>query len=659
VGTYAGLAKLAHPAIHFVRFGDETVLHHSYSIHRAGPDHFIVITDKAVYDFDSRTKENRRLLTVQPGHFPQAIQQTSGFSMVDGEKLYEYENQTGQLRQVTRHMPGFYCALRTNSFMATGDHHGALIVFNNGDTIRSCPGIRVHRLLMDRQNRLWIGSWNSGLFRITLDTLHHKVINTEDLTLVASDSSIRSLFEDSEGNIWVGTRYNGLTFFPANDDPAKRKQINHRNGLFSNWVYSFAETPNGNIWVGTLGGINKLVKEKGQYRPFNFSRINGYYANTYNMEADSQGSLWCASDNGLFIINDNYLERMPPMDVRITMAQLGRSDNNYADTSLASPITLRHNQNSSRFEFTAPGFINEKELMYSYRLLGSGDTSWTAPANSHSIQYANLKPGHYQFEVRMTGWNGEKGAITALPFLIRPPYWQTAWFRVSVALLVIAMFYLFYRYRIRQLLKLQRVRNNIATDLHDDIGSTLTNISILSQLSLSHLDQPSEARKFLHNITDQVQGSSEALDDIIWSVNSRHDSLKETLARMRRYAGDLFDHSSIRCNLDFAEPDEDIRLGMEQRRDLFLMYKELLNNTRKHAAATEVGIKVQYHNKQLKLMVTDNGKGFDPQRPHQRNGLKNLQVRASRWKGKVELETTIGRGSRFTIFLPIDQKKLA
>src|SRR5438876_11163484 len=150
---------------------------------------------------------------------------------------------------------------------------------------------------------------------------------------------------------------------------------------------------------------------------------------------------------------------------------------------------------------------------------------------------------------------------------------------------MISVFYALYFYRIRQLLNLQRVRNRIATDLHDDIGATLTNINMLSEISRKNLEQPQEAEKFLQRISEEVTSSSQALNDIIWSVNSRNDSMEEILLRMRRYAAELFDNSKTSFQLNLDETVTGKKINMEQRRDVYLIYKESMNNILKHASA--------------------------------------------------------------------------
>jgi signal transduction histidine kinase len=285
--------------------------------------------------------------------------------------------------------------------------------------------------------------------------------------------------------------------------------------------------------------------------------------------------------------------------------------------------------------------------------LGSQDTTWKKPGNVHNVSYASLQPGNYRFEVRTNGWNGELGGPANFEFIIRPPYWQTWWFYSLIGVFVLLLFYSFYLFRIRQLLRLQKVRNRIASDLHDDIGSTLTNINMLSEISRKNLEQPHEAEKFLHRITEEVTATSQALNDIIWSVNTRNDSMEETMSRMRRYAAELFDNSNTLCHLNLDETIARKKLNMEQRRDVYLIYKETLNNIVKHASADNVWIDAQWISGKLSLKIKDDGKGFDSSIVTNRNGLKNIRTRMEKWKGIATIETKPGNGTIIEIIIPL------
>ena len=163
---------------------------------------------------------------------------------------------------------------------------------------------------------------------------------------------------------------------------------------------------------------------------------------------------------------------------------------------------------------------------------------------------------------------------------------------------------------------MQKIRNRIATDLHDDIGSTLTHISILTALGNKNLQQPQQTAKYLERITEEVNASGQALDDIIWSVNAKNDTLEEMLVRMRRFAAELFDSSNVHCKLEMQQTVPGKKLNMEQRRDVYLIYKESLNNIYKQANAQNVDVELKMNKNLLILTIHDDGKGFNPPTPH-------------------------------------------
>ena len=192
-----------------------------------------------------------------------------------------------------------------------------------------------------------------------------------------------------------------------------------------------------------------------------------------------------------------------------------------------------------------------------------------------------------------------------------------------------------------------------AEDRSEDIGATLTNINMLSEISRKNLEQPQEAEKFLQRISEEVTSSSQALNDIIWSVNSRNDSMEEILLRMRRYAAELFDNSKTSFQLNLDETVTGKKINMEQRRDVYLIYKESMNNILKHASANNVWIDVQWQNGKLNLKIKDDGKGFDSSVVSSRNGLRNIHSRTAKWKGSTLIKTSPGNGTLIEIILPV------
>jgi two-component sensor histidine kinase len=461
--------------------------------------------------------------------------------------------------------------------------------------------------------------------------------------------------EDRKNNIWVGTRYKGIVQLRhEGGEQYSPMKLDIEHGLTSNWIRSIAEDKNGFMWIGSNLGIDKLVLSDGSFHVFNFSRVNNYFTNINAIVQGHDHSLWFTTSSGVINVFDGETEKTPAPPVYITSVELGDSSFNYNTYHADKKLQLRYFQNQAKFEFSAPGFVNEKQILYSYRLLGGVDTSWTMPANLHNVSYASLQPGSYTFEVRTIGWNGTWSVPANFEFIIRSPFWKTWWFYLIIGFVVLLFFYALYLYRIRQFLKLQKVRNRIATDLHDDIGATLTNINMLSEISRKNLAQPLEAEKFLSRISEEVTASSQALNDIIWNVNSRNDSMEETLSRMRRYAADLFDNSNTICHLSMQETAAGKKLNMEQRRDVYLIYKESMNNVHKHATAANVWINIHRQNGNLHLKIKDDGKGFEPSIITDRNGLKNIRSRTEKWKGSLSVKTAPGSGTDIEIMIPLE-----
>lgn len=293
---------------------------------------------------------------------------------------------------------------------------------------------RISSLLIDKQGDLWAGTWQNGLYRIKYQ------VNNNQLEILVKEhymptENIRCMFEDSQGNIWAGTRYNGIyRFVRKQNSRFDVYNFDQSKGLTSNFIKGITEDKKGNFWIAFYQGLDKLIPAKNGFHIFNFSRVNNFYASMVGMYADADNSLWLATGEGLAHIKDGELEKATALPVYITSVKSG-------DTSLLvgeQIQQLNYHQKQLAFEYSSPGFINEKQVMYSYRLVENAEKNWSSPSNQHAVSYANLQPGNYLFEVRTLGWNGEWGKPASFAFSISPAMWQTWWFR-SIAIAVLAM----------------------------------------------------------------------------------------------------------------------------------------------------------------------------------------------------------------------------
>jgi ligand-binding sensor domain-containing protein/two-component sensor histidine kinase len=509
-------------------------------------------------------------------------------------------------------------------------------------------------LAFDKRKILWAGSWNNGLYKISItnphDSLHLKLVDTIIDRL--PDKHIRALYADRENELWIGTRYKGLLRLV--ELPGGNYNIQHygtSEGLSSDFVAVINRDNKGNIWAGTMQGLDKLVPSEDRYRIFNFSRVNKIFPNIFDIAFLDNDKFVATSYLAVIHGKDMQQDTLPPPPVYISKVSTGPADSSFAlNTGL---IRLSNNKAQIYFEFSAPQFINEDFTRFSYRLLGGNDTSWSMTGKSHSVYFASLRPGNYKFEVRAMGFNGQWGQPTVYSFIVNTPFWQKGWFIALVIASIGVLIYALYRYRVQQLIRLQKVRNRIATDLHDEIGANLTNISILSNLSKRNLPDPAKAENFLQRISEEVSSSSQALDDIIWSVDSNNDTLEETVSRMRRYAAELFDAANTSYELYLDPAFEQKKLAMEQRRDIYLLYKEAVNNISKHAGAKQVNIQITIEHNQLFMRIKDDGKGFDTTATSNRHGLKGMKERVKKWKGKISIESGTSIGTMIQVSIPV------
>lgn len=461
--------------------------------------------------------------------------------------------------------------------------------------------------------------------------------------------------------LWMGTLGNGIMLLDTTT--GQLSTITEKQGLPNTTIYSIVPDKAGNLWMSSNGGIIRCSP------PANLAQINRSHFSLFTVEDGLQGNefntgAYHAAPNGMLYFGGTngfnwfdpykYTGTDPAAPVVITQASINNEPWS-GDTAIPykKVLHLAWHQNSLSFSFAALDFVAPRKVNYFYQL-HPYDKNWIPAGNRNYAAYTNIPPGQYTFRVKAWGQpNGADGQEAILTINITPPFWKKGWF---IGLLVIAlttMLYGLYRYRINRLIELQQVRNRIATDLHDDIGSTLTNISILSELSRQQLDRGEAAGPFLDRIAEEVNNSSQALDDIVWSINTNNDTLEQTVARMRRYAAEIFDGGNIGYSLQLDEQFAHRKLNMEQRRDCFLLFKEVINNIYKHANPHHVAIRVWLEGHQLHMTIEDDGKGFDPRQTTHRNGLKNMQQRVDKWKGQLRITSAKNIGTRTAITLPV------
>jgi signal transduction histidine kinase len=295
-------------------------------------------------------------------------------------------------------------------------------------------------------------------------------------------------------------------------------------------------------------------------------------------------------------------------------------------------------------------YQNANLVHFKYRLLksGSGDTTWYYTTDAQrDIQFNALQPGSYAIEIQAAQNNR---IISTAPLLylvtINQPWYNTGWFYMAAVLAIAGLFFALYQYRLHQALKIETVRRKISGDLHDDIGSTLSSINVYSQLAKTG----AKDNEYINTIQTNAVEIINSLDDLVWNINPRNDTLEQLLLRMQLFALPLVQQKGMECVFKIKAAGTGEIIPPDTRANIYLLFKEMINNTVKHSGGTACHVNFIQKGNIFRLSVKDNGRGFDPDSINRRrNGLNNMQQRAKDVRGKLTIKSSPGNGTEITV----------
>jgi ligand-binding sensor domain-containing protein/two-component sensor histidine kinase len=521
----------------------------------------------------------------------------------------------------------------------------------------------------DSRGILYIYPFEGGFTTFNPDTEKFKTYHHDasDPSSVGSESC-HAWIEGKNHLVWFGTQGGGIGVF----DPAieKFKTFTTNDGLANNNVASLTADKNGNYWAGTYEGLSCFMPPDDPFAPdckisfHNYDVNDGLPSNVMNLVSgycDTDGTLYFGTRNaGMFYFHPDDLKDndfIPPVHITEFRLKNKLVSVNDSNSVLQSPIEftkeirLNYKQNIISFSFTGLNYTRPEKNQYKYMLENYDDDWIYTDASKRFATYTNLNPGKYIFKVKVSNNDGVWNETpTELKIIITPPFWQTTWFKALLALAALGIIYAFYRYRIGQLVLLQRIRNKIAADLHDDIGSTLNSIALYSDLAKQ---QPVQRDYALGMIAENARKIIDSMSDIVWMINPKNDSFDKIIFRMRSLTHDLLKTKKIECQFKYDETLNEISLPMGMRRNIYLIFKEALNNMIKYSNATKASIKMLHEKKSIILLISDNGIGFDHSVSHNGNGLTNMVQRAEEIGAKLNIESEQGVGTNIELNLKL------
>src|SRR5690606_15771445 len=475
--------------------------------------------------------------------------------------------------------------------------------------------------------------------------------------LISLPKGVLYLYPDKNG-IWIGTYGGGLCYYSN----GKLKYFTDNEGLPDNTVYGILPDKSGNLWLSTNKGLSKFNISTKEFK--NYYVEGGPKSNEFNEASyfiSKKGELFFGGMNGITAffpedITDNKF--IPP--VYLTSFQVFGKEISSSNTLVhKKEITLSYFQNFFSFEFAALNYTSPEKNKYAYKLEGF-DKDWHYVSSSQRFgSYTNLDPGEYTLQIKASNndglWN-EEGVSAAI--IITPPFWMTWWFRALLIILLAGIIVSIYYNRMNKLKKLELIRLRIARDLHDEVGSDLGGIALISQRLHKHNNLPEPVAAELNEISRAAYQTSEKLRDIVWFVNPEHDNSEELVLRLKDLAGRIL--KDINYTFKTGERVNFKNLDLEARRQIYLIFKEVLFNIVQHADAQEVKINLEQKNKFLRLMIMDNGKGFIQNKNNNGSnnedilrgmGLKNISRRAELINGEINISSEYGIGT--TVILTV------
>lgn len=504
----------------------------------------------------------------------------------------------------------------------------------------------VNKIIEDSRHNIWIGT-TGGLYRYERSkNKFEKFMTSQQPEYAALSDNILALNETKDGKIWIGTRQ-GLRYYSYSDQRFIESGIT--NLQISDYISGIIEDNRGMLWLATNNGLLQFDPAANTFKMYTMK--HGLRDNdiSFAFEKDQEGNIYIGSPGMLTAIDPLKFQpnhfTSPPLVTSITI-----------DNSIVQPakeLKLRYDQNIS-INFVSLNYTEAENNNYAYQLAGFNN-DWINIGNSRNILFPGLPPGEYTLHLKAANSDGiwDK-QITSLHFIVTPPFWKTWWFISLVVALVAAIVYSFYRYRINQLLRMEKMRTRIATDLHDDIGATLSSISFYSEaVKQKAKEKLPEVTTTLEKMGETSRTMVSSMSDIVWAINPRNDDMEKMLQRMQLHAAELCAVKQVTLQVDTSGGVNQVKPKLEQRRNIYMIFKEALNNALKYSECKTIRLVLKQTNNDFIMGLYDDGKGFETQHEYGGNGLHNMKRRAGEINGKLIIESASNGGTKVELIAKI------
>lgn len=532
--------------------------------------------------------------------------------------------------------------------------------------------VDVRALAEDSQGRLYLGLNGGGLLRLVNGNFRQ--FSQKDGLI---DNRVWALYIDPTDGVWMGSPGRGLSYL-KNDQAFN---FSDSSLALPRVIASIVEDDSGHLWLGSNKGLFRVsrsqleevaAKKRSQIDLFTYSKADGLATTEFTdglhpaAIRGHDGRLWFATVNGLSVVDPKNIpvnSRPPPLVIEeVLIDDRWQSSNGSARPA---PLTIPPGGHRLEIHYSGLSFTAAEKVRFKYRLRGL-DPDWVDARTRRVAYYTRVPPGHYDFDVMACNndgvWSQSSAslALEALPF-----FWQTNWFLAAASILAVTSVAAFARYISVQ--KLQRnlaalkqehaveiERARISRDMHDDVGASLTQLSLLGELARGELAPRDPVQKRLDEITALSREVVSRFDELVWAASPKHDPASSAVEYISQFAADFLQSSGFRCRLDLPDQLPSTNLSSTTRHHLFLVAKEALNNAVKYSGAEEIWLRVREENGKLTLTIEDRGRGFETDRGRRLgHGLENMRTRMEACGGSLVIESAPTRGTTVKISIPL------
>lgn len=525
----------------------------------------------------------------------------------------------------------------------------------------------IQDIFQDSKGRIWILGSNLGVSRLDLvrEAITKQVVSAEQffdpelIDLVFQTTSfnknllskqVTAICEKRDGSFWITTQGAGLFSFNPENANEPFTSIPSPTQSMQNLVMDNED----NLWVSASGGLlnyNPKTNIWLKYDERDGIPPDGLSGSLFK---DSRGWI-CAGGNGFYLhfnpANSMISAEIPTPTITHVFVMDTPSDSLLAD----SQIRLPDDKNFISIHFSALCFSNPTSIIYEYRLDGL-DENWRNNGNDGKVSYSDLSPGNYVFHLRALNPDGTSPTKeTLLQFTILSPFYLRWWFFALIILSIAWSVAAFLKYRKNQRLKVDVVRNKIARDLHDEIGSALGSISFFSETGKRTLNENNSegTNRVLEKIGSTSREMIENMHDIVWAVNPHNDNFSHLTERMKSYVTDVASSNDISLRFLCANELSATSFSMTERKNIFLIFKEAVYNSCKYSKCSSLKVTLEKNSvHKLIMTISDDGIGFDLQKSSSSgNGLRNMKSRAQEINATCEILTKQPGGTSVSIRL--------